>query len=125
MPGKQIAFLSMKTDGYEADKNQLFVVPDYRTPGWVTHLWGSDDGNGIWDRSPQSVTWGSKGQLYITAEDNGRVDLFTAIANTPGGPLPTKLVRGGAISSGMYTPDFSNGFHCVCGINLKLSGPPS
>ena len=90
----------MQTDGYESDKNQVFIVSDYRTPGWVSHLWGSKDGKGTWDRSPQSIAWGSKGQLYLTAEENGRVDLFTAVVNTPGGPLPTKLVKGGAISSG-------------------------
>ncbi|KAF2682495.1 dipeptidyl-peptidase-like protein V precursor [Lentithecium fluviatile CBS 122367] len=97
--GTQIAFLSMKTDGYESDKNQVFVVSDYRTPGWVNHLWGTKDGKGLWDRSPQSISWGSKGQIYFTAEENGRVDLFTTVANTPGGPLPTKLVKGGTITS--------------------------
>jgi hypothetical protein len=100
--GTKIAFLSMQTDGYESDKNQVFVVPDYRTPTWVSHLWGSSDGKGLWDRSPQSVTWGLKGQLFLTAEENGRVDLFTAVVDTPGGSLPTKLVKGGAISSGTY-----------------------
>jgi hypothetical protein len=92
----------MQTDGYESDKNHVFVVPDYRTPAWVNHLWGSSNGKGLWDRSPQSVTWGLKGQLYLTAEENGRVDLFTAVVDTPGGQLPTKLVKGGAISSGTY-----------------------
>lgn len=96
--GNQFAFLSMKTDGYESDKNQVFVVSDYRTPGWVVHLWGSNDGKGLWDRSPQSITWGDKGQLYFTAEEAGRMNLYTAVPNTPGGSLPTKLVKGGAIT---------------------------
>jgi hypothetical protein len=91
----------MKKDGYEADKNQVFIIPDYQTPAWVSHLWASEDGKGAWDRSPQSVVWGKNGQIYFTAEDNGRVDLFTGLTNSPGGPLPSKLVKGGAISSGM------------------------
>jgi hypothetical protein len=32
------------------------------------------------------------------------VDLFTAVVNAPGGPLPTKLVTGGTITSGTYFP---------------------
>jgi dipeptidyl aminopeptidase/acylaminoacyl peptidase len=89
----------MKTNGYESDKNQVFIIPDYQTPGWVSHLWGSTNGKGKWDRSPQSISWGPKGEVYLTAEDQGRMDLFTAIVDSPGGPLPTKLVKGGTITS--------------------------
>lgn len=97
--GTQVAFLSMRTDGYESDKNQVFVIPDYRRPGWVVHEWATNDGKGAWDRSPQSIRWGTKHQLYFTAEQTGRVDLFTANVSAPGNPLPTLLVKGGSITS--------------------------
>lgn len=94
--GKQIAFLSMRQDGYESDKNQVFVITDWRNPGWVVHLWANDDYTGLWDRSPQSISWGSKGQLFLTAEDHGRLDLFVG-TTLPEADTPTKLVEGGSI----------------------------
>lgn len=97
--GKQIAFLSMRTDGYESDKNQVFVIPDYERPGYVIHEWATSDGKGAWDRSPQSIRWGVDSTLYFIAEETGRVDLFSAKASAAGNPLPTLLVKGGAISS--------------------------
>ncbi|KAF2634272.1 dipeptidyl-peptidase-like protein V precursor [Massarina eburnea CBS 473.64] len=99
--GTSIAFLSMKTDGYESDKNQLFVIPDYVTPGWVIHHFpGGSSGQGTWDRSPQSIAWGGNDTLYLTAEAKGRMNLFTAAARPTGlNPVPSQLVKGGYITS--------------------------
>lgn len=89
----------MRTDGYESDKNQLFVIPDYQRPGYVVHEWPTNNGKGAWDRSPQSLRWGSNKQLYITAEETGRVDLFVATVDSLDVALPHLLVKGGAITS--------------------------
>jgi hypothetical protein len=99
--GKLIAFLSMKTDGYESDKNQVFIIHDYKNPSQVTPLYASEDGKGKWDRSPQSIAWSPDDwHLYFAAESDGRGNLYSA------GPpkskddkehLPSVLVRGGTI----------------------------
>jgi len=98
-----IAFLSMKTDGYESDKNQPFIIHDYKKPSEVTLLYGSEDGKGEWDRSPQSISWSPDDwRLYFTAESHGRGNLYGAGPPKPGGekePLPSLLVKGGTIGS--------------------------
>ncbi|CAI6272394.1 unnamed protein product [Periconia digitata] len=100
--GKSIAFLSMKTDGYESDKNQLFIIPDYVSPGWVQHMFPGSTGKGDWDRSPQSITWGDK-TLYLTAEKEGRMSLFAvetnALQDGINSKSPTLVVNGGSINS--------------------------
>lgn len=106
--GKSIAFLSMRTDGYESDKNQVFIIPDYASPGWVVHLWGTDDGKGAWDRSPQSITWGHDQQIYFTAEDTGRVCLWACSSNfNKATSTPKMIVKGGGISSARLLKDGS------------------
>lgn len=96
--GKSIAFLSMREDGYEADKNQVFIIPNWNNPGWVEHLWATEDGKGAWDRSPQSITWGQDQQIYLTAEEAGRVNIFTASTDFKKDKKPTVTVKGGAVS---------------------------
>lgn len=78
--GKMIAFLAMKTDGYESDKNQPFIIHDYsKLQNPPTLLYASKDGKGKWDRSPQSISWSPDDwHLYFTAEDHGRGNLFHA-----------------------------------------------
>ena len=106
--GKAIAFLSMRTDGYESDKNQVFIIPDYVSPGWVVHLWASDDGKGSWDRSPQSITWGHGQKIYFTAEEAGRLSLWTSSSNfNEALRTPKLIVKGGAISSARLLKDGS------------------
>jgi dipeptidyl aminopeptidase/acylaminoacyl peptidase len=97
--GKSIAFLSMKTDGYESDKNQIFVIPNYINPGWVVHMLPGSDGKGAWDRSPQSITWGGSDTLYLTAEQDGRQNLFTVPTKIPSSMVPILLVKGGSVNS--------------------------
>lgn len=101
--GKMIAFLAMRTDGYESDKNQAFIIHDYSKPqNPPTLLYASKDGKGKWDRSPQSITWSPDDwHLYFTAEDHGRGSLFHAgPPKRPGedSPLPTILVKGGNVA---------------------------
>lgn len=106
--GKAIAFLSMRTDGYESDKNQVFIIPDYSSPGWVIHLWATDDGKGAWDRSPQSITWGHDQQIYFTAEEAGRLSLWVSSSKfSEALRTPKLIVKGGAISSARLLKDGS------------------
>ncbi|KAJ4287391.1 hypothetical protein N0V90_012790 [Kalmusia sp. IMI 367209] len=106
--GKSIAFLSMRTDGYESDKNQVFIIPDWTNPGWVAHLWATEDGKGSWDRSPQSITWGKDQQIFFTAEEAGRSSLFAASsAFNKSISTPKLIVKGGAISSASLLEDGS------------------
>ncbi|KAF2001168.1 alpha/beta-hydrolase [Amniculicola lignicola CBS 123094] len=98
--GKQAAFLSMKTDGYESDKNQLFIIPDTRTPNWVIHALASANGKGAWDRSPSSIIWTPDStSMYLVAEDNGRICLFAyRFELKPKPDLPLMILKGGSIS---------------------------
>ena len=74
--GNSAAFLQMKENGYEADKNVIFIS-DLVTPSTVVELLESDDGKGLWDRSPSSVGWSSDGKaLLLIAEDTGTSRLF-------------------------------------------------
>lgn len=103
--GKALAFLQMKTDGYEADKNQVFVVPNIEHPWKIINLLPSKDGKGQWDRSPQSIIWDptDAAKLYLVAEDHGRGCLFSAGSlriHDPSATVtnPRMLVRGGNIT---------------------------
>ncbi|ORY09450.1 dipeptidyl-peptidase-like protein V precursor [Clohesyomyces aquaticus] len=98
--GKKAAFLSMKTDGYESDKNQIFIIPDISRPSWVIHALASEDGKGAWDRSPSTIIWSSDGEspLYLLAEDHGRGCLFSASFLEHGGLKEPKIIaKGGSI----------------------------
>jgi dipeptidyl aminopeptidase/acylaminoacyl peptidase len=100
--GKMIAFLSMKKDGYESDKNQPFIMHDYQKPSELTHVFATEDGRGKWDRSPQSISWSPDDwHLYFTAEEHGRVNLFqVGPPKAPGkdSSLPSVLVKGGNVA---------------------------
>ncbi|OCK81023.1 dipeptidyl-peptidase-like protein V precursor [Lepidopterella palustris CBS 459.81] len=98
--GKQAAFLSMRQDGYESDKNQIFIIPDIQRPSWVIHVLASEDGKGKWDHSPQSMVWSVDGKaLYILAEEKGRVCLYSLPSNVlPAASLPELIMNSGAIS---------------------------
>ncbi|KAF2270627.1 dipeptidyl-peptidase-like protein V precursor [Lojkania enalia] len=98
--GKQAAFLSMERDGYESDKNQIFIVPDVKTPSRVIYALPSADGKGLWDRSPSSIIWSPDGKspLYLVAEDHGRGCLFAANFSSFGLSEPKMIVRGGSIT---------------------------
>ncbi|KAL5379797.1 hypothetical protein DPSP01_008267 [Paraphaeosphaeria sporulosa] len=106
--GKAIGFLSMRTDGYESDKNQVFIIPDWTNPGWVQHLWATEDGKGSWDRSPQSISWGANEEIYFTAEEAGRISLFATSSDfNKSTRAPKLIVKGGAISSAILLKDGS------------------
>ncbi|KAF1986228.1 dipeptidyl-peptidase-like protein V precursor [Aulographum hederae CBS 113979] len=101
--GSKAAFLKMHQDGYESDKNQIFVVPDVRRPNWIVHFLGSSDGKGKWDCSPSSITFSSDNKkLHLEANIEGRDCVFSLpINDLAGAPdtIPTEIVRGGSFSS--------------------------
>ena len=101
--GQQIAFLSMKENGYEADKNHVFVIPNVNRPFWVVHCMPGVQGEGCWDRSPESICWSRDSlTLYLTAEDKGRNCLFSLFAASLAQQVePKKLTSSGSVS-GMY-----------------------
>ncbi|KAK6517454.1 putative dipeptidyl-peptidase 5, variant 2 [Arthrobotrys megalospora] len=85
--GSKIVYLQMRENGYEADKNEIFVTefnPDYKfVITQVAHKW---------DRSPGSVTWSANNNyLYLIAEDHGREKVWTLpIINTAPSEAETK-----------------------------------
>ncbi|GAA6059975.1 hypothetical protein JCM10212_001324 [Sporobolomyces blumeae] len=67
--GTRLAWLEMRQDGYEADRNRVMVYDlEKRETTGVTEEW---------DRSPASVRWSRDGKdLLLLAEDQARVKLF-------------------------------------------------
>jgi dipeptidyl aminopeptidase/acylaminoacyl peptidase len=100
--GQSAAFLQMPENGYEADKNRLVMIADLKNLDAATELMKSNDGKGLWDRSPSSILWANDGRsLYLTAEDTGRELLWKL--EVPATPLdinkiPTKITTMGGVS---------------------------
>lgn len=67
--GKRLSWLSMKTDGYEADKNDI-IVKDNAT-GQTVNL------TAHWDGTVNSFEWSKDGKkIYFTAPVKGTIQLF-------------------------------------------------
>jgi dipeptidyl aminopeptidase/acylaminoacyl peptidase len=82
-----LAFLSMKTDGYEADKNDIKVISSGITTNLTAH----------WDETVLSFIWANDGKsLYFTAAVGGTLQLFSV--DFPGvtkkKPTVTQLTAG-------------------------------
>lgn len=74
--GNSAAFLQMKENGYESDKNRI-LLSDLTTPSTTVELFESNDGKGLWDKSPGSVGWSTDGKaLLLVAEDTGTSRLY-------------------------------------------------
>ena len=97
--GQQLAFLSMKENGYEADKNHLIVIPNVNRPFWVIHCMPGAQGEGCWDRSPGGVTWSwDSSTIYLTAEDRGCNCIFSLSAASAAVQVePKKLISSGSV----------------------------
>ncbi|KAK6510154.1 putative dipeptidyl-peptidase 5, variant 2 [Arthrobotrys musiformis] len=71
--GSKVVYLQMRENGYEADKNEIFVTEftsDYKFV--ITQVAKT------WDRSPGSVTWSANNNyLYLIGEDHGREKVWT------------------------------------------------
>ncbi|KAF2672124.1 dipeptidyl-peptidase-like protein V precursor [Microthyrium microscopicum] len=99
--GKKLAFLSMVQNGYEADKNQIFLL-DVEQSDPPKGLFTTPDNKGTWDRSPSSITWSNdQKNLYVTAEENARVKLFSIplAANSTNSSFPKAVFDEGSVAS--------------------------
>ena len=84
--GQAAAFLQMKKNGYESDKNHLLLISDLSKLSAITEVLKSDDGKGLWDRNPQGIIWSNDGKtLFLTAEEEGEGLLFKV--DVPATPL--------------------------------------
>lgn len=83
--GRSVAFTRMRHDRYESDKTRLLVIPDVVGDlANVQEFYATPDGEGGWDRRPDSVLWSADDrELYVVAEDRGRAKLF----RLPASPL--------------------------------------
>ncbi|KAK4046833.1 Dipeptidyl-peptidase 5 [Microbotryomycetes sp. JL201] len=76
--GKRVAWLEMREDGYEADRNRVMV---YELDSG--RRWGATE---KWDRSPTHIDWcPCNAKIYLTAEDQGFVKLFQLSVPVPKG----------------------------------------
>ena len=65
--GKTLAYLSMKRDGYESDKNDLIVLVDGNRTNLTTQ----------WDGTVNGFTWANDGNnIYFAAPVDGTVQIF-------------------------------------------------
>lgn len=87
--GKKLAWLSMKTDGFEADKNDL-VVMDWssRQKENVTAAWDETiDGSYLWSNDNKTV--------YFSASIKGTQQLFSVNSNAASGSNTVKQLTQG------------------------------
>ncbi|KAK6524041.1 putative dipeptidyl-peptidase 5, variant 2 [Orbilia ellipsospora] len=71
--GGKVVYLQMKENGYEADKNSVFVTNFTGNYEFVVSEVASH-----WDRSPGAVSWSANNNyLYLIAEDHGREKVWT------------------------------------------------
>ena len=94
--GLQVAFLSMRRNGYESDQNRIFVVGDLDAAELTaSHEHGIVSAQQGWDRSPSAIAWTADGKaLLATAEDLGHARLFL-IQSGQKGPFP--LTKEGSV----------------------------
>ncbi|OAX81734.1 hypothetical protein ACJ72_03925 [Emergomyces africanus] len=102
-----LAFLAMREDGYESDKNRIVVVPGLFDPqaeqSKPVEIFATTDGSGAWDLSPGSLTWSDDGSaLFIRVEDTGCGAVFRLpmadFANASTNQL-SKLTHSGYVTS--------------------------
>lgn len=74
--GSSFAFLAMKEDGYESDKNRIIYVPNPWN-GQTIEIFESSDGVGQWDLSPRAISFAYDDKsLLIQVEETGRGVLY-------------------------------------------------
>jgi dipeptidyl aminopeptidase/acylaminoacyl peptidase len=89
-----LAYLSMKRDGYEADKNDLKVVLD------DTHVNLTQD----WDGTVREFIWSEDGKtIYFTAPTKGTVQLFSVPAKAKESGVGVKQITEGQFDLGSLT----------------------
>lgn len=85
--GTSVAFTRMRHDQYESDKSRLLLIPDVEDLANVQEFYSTPDGEGGWDRRPDTVLWSQDdSELYVVAEDLGRSKVF----KLPSSPLAAR-----------------------------------
>lgn len=104
---KSIAFQRMKDIQYESDKPRLLLIPDISDLTNVQEFYETKDGKGAWDLKPDTITFSNDGtELYVTAEENGRVKLFKLPASPRHATkLPEAIVSSGSVTNAKVLPD--------------------
>ena len=98
--GDKVAFLAMREDGYEADRNEILVMDDVTRPSWITHLRASALAKAKWDRSPASVDWDYTGEsLWLIAENYGTKQIFNIPLDSSATSPPVLYPISGSASS--------------------------
>lgn len=99
--GTKLAFTRMRHKQYEADKTRLMLIPNIDDLSNVQEFYKTENGDGGWDRSPDSIVWSNDDkELYVTAGKEGRQVVF----KLPSAPLdvkelPEPLTKDGAVGS--------------------------
>ena len=99
--GKGVAFLQMKVNGYESDKNRIIVVFDLENPTTTVKLLESNDGKASWNTSPSSISWSNDEKtLFLIAEDRGVTKLFKLqiAVDSDVSTVPEPLTQSGTVS---------------------------
>lgn len=107
--GKRLAWTSMKTDGYESDKNDLMVMDiDHKYKLNLTSAW---------DGTVSNFRWGADGSsIYFTAPVKGTIQLFEV--KVPGNLMVRSRPVISQMTDGMFDIDGIAGQH---GDTLVLS----
>lgn len=98
--GNSFAFLQMKEDGYESDKNHIIFVHNYGEDAICTNIMEKVGSSYDFDRSPSSLLWSHDDRsLWFTAEDFGATQLFELRLKSDAAPnpLPYNLTAGSVI----------------------------
>lgn len=108
--GTKGAFLAMKKNGYEADRNEIFVIanvngdqakPEVRAERLITV---TAEQRTAWDRSPASITFSANGQrLIASAEECGYGKLY--MIDIEPGTEPRPLIEKGYVSNAQALED--------------------
>lgn len=98
--GKQVVFFSMRKNGYESDRNHVFLITDIYQPKLNVELFSDANFVSKWDRSPSSLAWSQDGRtIYLVAEDKARTSLFSLPATvSSSGHGPKLLFQGSGVS---------------------------
>jgi dipeptidyl aminopeptidase/acylaminoacyl peptidase len=102
--GRKAAFLGMETNGYESDRNRIYVIEDYRVKNKHGGISAEEIGickgfEPVWDRSPGSLTFSADGRrLLVVAEEESYAKLFKVDLDQPQKCIPAALTSRGSVS---------------------------
>ena len=97
--GSKVVFLAMREDGYEADRNEIFVIEDTTRPAWITQYRASHKAKENWDRSPDSIQFSPDGEsLWVTADNEGKKMIFRLPVDTDDVAAPPYAPFDGSVS---------------------------